>query len=28
VIYALLPAQGKSENGFIVKGHKKAHVAA
>ena len=28
VIYALVPAQGKSENGFIVKGHKKAHVAA
>jgi outer membrane protein assembly factor BamB len=28
VIYALRPAHGKSENGFIVKGKKKAHVAA
>ena len=28
VIYALRPAHGRSENGFLVKGHKKAKIAA
>jgi outer membrane protein assembly factor BamB len=28
VIYALKPAQGRSENGFVVRGKKKARVAA
>jgi outer membrane protein assembly factor BamB len=28
VIFALRPAHGKSENGFLVKGHKKARIAA
>ena len=28
VIYALKPAEGRSENGFVVRGKKKARVAA
>ncbi len=28
VIYALKPAKGRSENGFVLRGKKKAHVAA
>jgi outer membrane protein assembly factor BamB len=28
VIYALKPSRGKSENGFVVRAHKKARVAA
>ena len=28
VIYALKPAKGRSENGFVVRGKKKARVAA
>jgi hypothetical protein len=28
VIYALKPSRGRSESGFVVRGHNKARVAA